>query len=108
MNAQIAIFPAGGFFLGILLGCGFGLLQHATFAFNKILNRIDVLASCWAGIPGSSARSIFLLVMLTFFQVAFTLLFGDNGIQWIVSSGVVLGYAWTLFQQFRSRSLTRY
>src|SRR5208283_4218329 len=101
MTAQIFIFPAGGFFLGILIGCGFGLIQNATFAFHKSLRKIDKLASSWAGIPGSLARSIFLLVMLTFFQVACTLLFGDNGIQWIMSAGVVSGYVWILMRQFR-------
>ena len=107
MTTQIFIFPVGGFVLGILIGCGFGLIQNATFAFHKILGKIDTLASGWASIPGSSARSIFLLVMLTFFQVACTLLFGNNGIQWIVSAGVVLGYVWILLRQFRQRTLYR-
>ncbi len=107
MMAQLSILPAGGFFVGFFIGLGFGLIQDATFAFHKNLASIDKLASGWAGIPRRSARSIFLLVMLTFFQAACTLLFGDSGIQWIVSSGIVLGYAWTMLQQFRQGSQDR-
>ena len=105
MAAQTFILPTGGFILGFALGCGFGLIQHETFAHTR-LGQIDKLASSWAGISDSWARSIFLLVMLTFFQTAFTLLFGDNDIQWILSAGVVLGYAWTLVQQFRQETFS--
>jgi hypothetical protein len=106
MATQTLILPAGGFILGIALGCGFGFIQRETFAQTR-LGQIDKLASSWAGISGSWARSIFLLVMLTFFQTAFTLLFGNNDIQWILSAGVVLGYAWTLVLQFRQESLSQ-
>ena len=105
METQTFILPAAGFIFGIALGCGFGFIQHETFAHTR-LGRIDKLASSWAGISGSWARSIFLLVMLTFFQTAFTLLFGNNDIQWILSAGVVLGYAWTLLQQSREETLS--
>ena len=101
METLMFILPGGGFILGIAIGCGFGLLQDSRFALHKSLGKIDKLASSWAGLPGPSARSIFLLVMLTLFQATFTLIFGNNGIQWIVSAGVVLGYAGTLVQQIR-------
>ena len=103
MATQTFIMPVGGFILGIALGCGFGFIQHESFA-HTYLGQIDTLASTWAGISDSWARSIFLLVMLTFFQTVFTLLFGDNDIQWILSGGVVLGYAWTLVQHFRQET----
>jgi ABC-type amino acid transport system permease subunit len=88
MATKTFIMPVGGFILGIVLGCGFGFIQHESFA-HACLGQIDTLASTRAGILGSWARSIFLLVMLTFFQPVFTLLFGDNDIQWILSGGCV-------------------
>ncbi len=107
MTAQMFILPAGEFIFGILLGGAFGVMHDTTLAMNKIFARIDQLASDWAAMPGPLARSTFLLVMLTQFQVTFTLLFGDNGFQWIISAGVVLGYALTLLQEFRQRSRYR-
>jgi hypothetical protein len=80
--------PVGGFILGNALGCGFEFIQHESFAHTH-LGPIDKLVSSCAGISGSWARSIFLLAMLTFFQTTFTLLFGDNDIQWILSGGCV-------------------
>lgn len=107
MTTETYMLLAGGFILGIALGCGFGLIQDTTFVLHKALRQLATLASNWTGIPGSSSRSIFLLVMLTLFQAAFTVLFGNNDIQWIVSAGVVLGYAWTLVLQFRQDRLYR-
>gem|GEM_PF-4831801 len=52
------------------------------------------------------ATSIFLLVMLTFFHTARTLLFGNNGFQWILSAGVVLGFARMLVEENRQRTLS--
>ncbi len=106
MEALTLIIPAAGLILGIGFGCGFGIIQGESFEHTR-LGKMDRLASGWAGISGPLARSIFLLVMLTFFQTAFTLLFGNNGLQWILSSGVVLGYVWMLVQRFRQDSPSR-
>ena len=107
MAAQTFILPAGGFILGIFISCGFGLIQDSAFVFHRRLSRIDNLANNWAGLSGSSARSMFLLEMLTLFHVAWSIIFGNNGIRWLVSAGVVLGYAWTLVQQSRQKTFDR-
>ena len=69
MASETFILPAGGFILGLVLGCGFGFIRHTTAAHTRI-GKIDKLISSWAGMSGSLAKSIFLLVMLTFFQTA--------------------------------------
>jgi hypothetical protein len=107
MATQVLILPAGGFVIGLVLGWTFGLIHDTKCALHKSLRRIDEIASGWVALPALFTRSVFLLVMLTFFQVAFTLLFDENGFQWMVSAGVVLGYVWTLVQQFRRKTLSR-
>lgn len=100
------LLTAGGFLLGALAGFVFGKIQNAALVRNKKLLQSGKLAGGLSVIPGSMRRIVFLLIVLALFQLAFPVLFRGNGIQWLISAGVVLGYGWTHVQQLRQRSYT--
>ena len=97
------VLPIGGFLLGGAIGVSFGMIQDAAFARNQKRQQSNKISSGWAVMPGSMSRVAYLLVVLALIQVACPLLFEGNTIQWIVSAGVVLGYGWMLYSQFRRR-----
>ena len=105
METKVLIFPAAGFFAGVFLGWVFGSIHDVKFIVHGMLRRFDEFAVGWVALPAPFARSIFLVVMLTWFQTAVALLFDDGGIPWIMSAGVLLGYAWTLVRQIHRRVL---
>jgi hypothetical protein len=101
---EIFFLPAGGLIFGFLAGCGFGMLQDERVFASKFLRTLGYAVSSWTGISDPISRSILLLVMLTFFQAMSTFIIDTNGFQWIVSGGILLGYATTLIKQLRRRS----
>ena len=96
--------PIGAFILGSVIGLSFGMIQNAGLARNKKLQEENKISSGRAVMPGSISRTAYLIIVLALVQVACPLFFEGNTIQWIVSSGVVLGYGWTLYSQFRLRT----
>ncbi len=96
--------PIGGFVLGAAIGLSFGKIQDAALARNKKLQESKKLASGWAVMPGSMSRIAYLLIVLALVQLTCPLFFEGNTVQWIVSAGVVLGYGWSLYSQFRRRT----
>jgi hypothetical protein len=97
----------GGLVLGSVIGLAFGSIQNAALLRNKKQQEHGNLGSGWAVMPGSMRRVAFLMMALIVIQIACPLLFQNDSIQWMVSAGVVMGYGWTLLQQFRGRSLYR-
>lgn len=91
-----------GLLLGLLLGAGFGLVQDAARRRNERRQQSGDLKNGWSLMPGSGARVAYLVVTLTLIQLVCPLLFRD-GVQWWVSGGVALGYAYTLYRDLRRR-----
>ncbi|HTR80712.1 MAG TPA: hypothetical protein VMM58_03710 [Bacteroidota bacterium] len=98
------LIPVGGFALGGVAGYAFGAFQTAARERNRRLQNGGQLKSNWLIMPGSMTRIALLLILLTSFQLIFPFLFAENGIQWVVSAGVIVGYGWTLLQQIKHRS----
>jgi purine-cytosine permease-like protein len=94
---------AVGLVLGGVVGLAFGAIQNAAARKYKERQRIGALGSGWTIMPGSMTRVAFLLIVLALIQFCCPLLF-KNDIQWLVSAGVILGYGWTLFSQFRHKA----
>ena len=92
-----------GLILGGVVGLAFGAVQNTAARKYKERQRSGALSSGWAIMPGSMTRVAFLLIALAIIQFCCPLLFNGD-IQWIVSAGVVLGYGWTLYSQFRQRT----
>src|SRR3954466_82718 len=76
---------------GAVIGYAFGLLQQAALRRHELREQTGKLKSGWSLMPGSGARVAYLLIALALVQLVCPLLFVD-GVQWIVSAGVVLGY----------------
>jgi hypothetical protein len=87
---------------GGLTGYAFGVIQNAARLRHEKRQLEGKFNNGWSIIPGSGARITYLLVALLLIQVICPLIFTD-GVQWTVSGGVVLGYAWTLFRQLHLR-----
>ena len=88
--------------LGGSIGIGFGLLQQAALRRHQEQEQRGNFKSGWTLLPGSGGRVALLLLTLALAQVVCPMLFA-SGIQWSVSGGVVAGYGWMLFRQFRQR-----
>ena len=92
----LAVVAGGG------IGLTFGMIQEAAQQRYERLQQRGKFNSGWAVMPGSMKRVAYLLIALALVQFFCPLLFA-NGIQWMVSAGVVAGYGYTLFRQFRQR-----
>lgn len=93
---------------GAGIGSLFGTLQKAALRRNEQRERSGELKNGWSLMPGAGARVAYLLVALALVQLVCPLLFAD-GTRWLVSAGLLLGYAAVLFQQLRQRlRLIRY
>ncbi|HEY6952704.1 MAG TPA: hypothetical protein VI758_09870 [Bacteroidota bacterium] len=101
------LLPTGAVVLGSAIGLAFGMVQNAARVRNKNRGRSGDLSSGWALMPGSMRRVAFLMMALLLVQIACPFFFRDDSVQWMVSAGVLLGYGWTLFQQYRQRSAYR-
>ena len=87
---------------GASIGYAFGLLQNAALRKHALLAQSGQLQSGWSLMPGSGARIAYLLCVLLLVQLICPLLFTD-GVQWMVSAGVLLGYGSQLVIQLRLR-----
>lgn len=87
---------------GSLIGYAFGLLQNAALRRHEQREQEGKLKSGWSLMPGSGARTAYLLCALVLVQLICPLLF-VRGTQWVVSAGVVFGYGWMLVIQLRLR-----
>lgn len=88
--------------VGGVIGLLFGTIQNAALAQNKKRQESGRLKNGWMIMPGSFSRIAILLIALVVVQVACPIFFEGN-IQWLVSVGVILGYAWTLLKQLRQQ-----
>ena len=91
-----------GLAAGGVIGLAFGTLQQAALRQNEQRERTGQLKNGWSLMPGAGARVCYLLITLAVIQLVCPLLFAD-GIQWVVSAGVALGYGSMLFSQLRRR-----
>ncbi|HTI68347.1 MAG TPA: hypothetical protein VMF06_00135 [Candidatus Limnocylindria bacterium] len=89
---------------GGTVGLGFGMLQALGARRNQVLAQTGRLSSAWKLMPSSAQRVALLMIALAAIQLVCPMLFKDNT-QWWVSGGVVAGYGWHLFSQFRRRRL---
>ena len=87
---------------GGLIGYAFGLIQNAARLRYEKRQQEGKFKSGWSVIPGSGARTAYLLIALLLVQAICPLLFVE-GTQWMVSGGVAAGYGWVLFQQLVRR-----
>jgi hypothetical protein len=92
-----------GLIVGGLIGLAFGAVQNFALHRNEKRQEAGQLKSGWMVMPGSLTRVAFLMIALVLVQIGMPMLF--EGIsQWMVSVGLVLGYGWMLFLDFRSRT----
>jgi hypothetical protein len=92
-----------GLIVGGLIGLAFGAVQNAALRRNEKRQKDGLLKSGWMIMPGSMTRVAFLMVALVLVQIGMPILF-DGVSQWMVSAGLVLGYGWMLFLEFRNRT----
>jgi len=91
-----------GFIVGGSIGLAFGAVQNFALHRNEKRQKDGQLKSGWMVMPGSMSRVAFLMVALALVQIGMPILF--EGIsQWMVSAGVVLGYGWMLYVEFRRK-----
>ena len=91
-----------GFIVGGLIGLAFGAIQNFALHRNEKRQETGNLKSGWMVMPGSMSRVAFLMVALVLVQIGMPMLF-DGISQWMVSAGVVLGYGWMLFVEYRRK-----
>jgi hypothetical protein len=96
------ILSLAGLVVGALVGLAFGAIQNAAALRNEKRQEAGKLGTGWAVMPGSFRRVAFLMVALALVQIGMPMLFTAES-QWMVSAGVVLGYGFMLFLQFRRR-----
>ena len=99
MNIFLSI---AGSILGGIIGYSFGIIQDKALKQNERMQKSGKLTNGWAVMPGSGIRIAYLLIILLVIQITCPLFF-DGNIEWFVSGGVALGYAWTLLQQLRRK-----
>ena len=87
---------------GGIIGYVFGLIQNAARLRHEKRQLEGKLKNGWSIIPGSGARTAYLLVALVLIQVICPLIFVE-GTQWLVSAGVAAGYGWVLLEQLLRR-----
>jgi|WetSurMetagenome_2_1015567.scaffolds.fasta_scaffold21332_4 hypothetical protein len=91
-----------GFIVGGLIGLAFGAIQNFALRRNEKRQQEGQLRSGWMAMPGSMSRVAFLMIALVLVQIGMPMLF-DGVSQWMVSAGVVLGYGWMLFVEYRRK-----
>jgi hypothetical protein len=98
MNLFLAV---TGVSLGALIGFGFGTLQRYARAQHAARQASGALNNGWTLMPGAGGRIALFMVVLVLVQVLCPLLFENQNIPWIISTGVALGYGWTLVQKLK-------
>ena len=93
------LFIAMGLTLSVIIGIAFGSSQRAASRRHQQLEQHGVFPTAWVIVPGSIRRLSFLLFALVIIQLVFPILFERDGMQWLVSAGIVLGYGWTLLDR---------
>ena len=94
-----------GFIVGGLIGLAFGAVQNAALRRNEKRQKAGHLKSGWMVMPGSMTRVAFLMIALVLVQIGMPMLF-EGLSQWMVSAGVVLGYGWMLYVEYRRKVQT--
>jgi H+/Cl- antiporter ClcA len=92
-----------GFIVGGVIGLLFGLVQRMAKQKYKERQEHHKLSNAWSVIPGSVSRVTFLMVVLVLIQISSPELF-DGNIKWVVSGGLVIGYAVLLLDDLRKGS----
>src|SRR5690348_11069690 len=98
MQISQLLWSALGLVVGGGIGYFFGRIQEAAQKRNQMRENAGKFKNAWAGMPGSTGRVFYLLIALVLIQVVCPLLFA-NGIQWMVSAGVAMGYGAVLYRQ---------
>jgi len=94
-----------GFIVGGFIGLAFGTVQNFALRRNEKRQESGQLKSGWMVMPGSMSRVVFLMLALVLVQIGMPMLF-DGMSQWMVSAGVVLGYGWMLYVEYRRKVQT--
>jgi amino acid transporter len=94
-----------GFIVGGLIGLAFGAIQNFALRRNEKRHKEGHLKSGWMVMPGSMTRVAFLMIALVLVQIGMPMLF-EGLSQWMVSAGVVLGYGWMLYVEYRRKVQT--
>ena len=94
-----------GFIVGGLIGLAFGAIQNFALRRNEKRMKEGHLKSGWMVMPGSMTRVAFLMIALVLVQIGMPMLF-DGLSQWMVSAGLVLGYGWMLYVEYRRKVQT--
>ncbi len=94
-----------GFVVGGLIGLAFGAIQNYALRRNEKRQADGHLKNGWMVMPGSLSRVAFLMVALVLVQIGMPMLF-DGLSQWMVSAGLVLGYGWMLYVEYRYKVQT--
>jgi len=103
MNSLIILLrPVIAIASGAAIGLAFGAVQAAALRRYQKKQTSGDFNSGWTVIPGSMSRVAGLLIVLALIQFVCPILFKD-GIQWMVSTGLVLGYGWCLLRAFQQR-----
>lgn len=90
------------FLVGGGVGYGFGLIQNRAARRYVERQKLGKLTSYTGVIPGSMSRVIYLITALVIVQLLCPIFFAD-GIQWWVSSGVIAGYGYILYQNLQAK-----
>jgi hypothetical protein len=87
---------------GGIIGLLFGLIQNQALLHNKKLQKQGKLKRSLLIMPGSFTRIAILLFALAVVQITCPIFFSGN-IQWLVSAGILISYAYTLLKQLNNR-----
>lgn len=87
-----------GFLIAVFIGITFGSGQQAALRRQRELGRRGHLPTAWEIVPGSLRRMTFLLFALVVIQWGCPILFEREGMPWLVTAGVLIGYGWMLFK----------
>jgi len=87
---------------GGAIGLLFGIIQNQALQKNKKLQKQGKLKRSSLIMPGSFTRIAVLLFVLALVQITCPIFFSGN-IQWLVSAGILISYAFTLLKQLNNR-----
>jgi hypothetical protein len=90
--------------VGFAIGFWFGSTQNAALIQNKKKYESGKLKNGFFIMPGSMGRISMLLIILVAIQIAIPIFFQGN-IQWILSTGIIVGYGWTFVKQLRNHTI---
>ncbi len=88
--------------IGGAIGLLFGLVQNQAFLRNKKLQSEGKLKNNLMIMPGSFTRIAGLLIVLVLVQITCPIFFNGN-IQWMVSAGILISYAFSLLKQLNNK-----